>query len=81
MNNKRNFVNLKSMLRFHQYLNVAVCPGDDVNAVPSLFIFKDTGIVLGCQYKEQVLTFSLHIKQKNSLAALQIKENRSSEHK
>lgn len=35
---------------------------DDVNALSILFVFKDTGIVLGCENKEQVFCLTLDKK-------------------
>ena len=33
--------------------------GDDVNALPVLFVLQDAGIVLGCEDEQQVLALTL----------------------
>lgn len=46
------------------HLDVAVGTSDDVNALPVLFVFKDAGIVLGCENEQQVFALTLSKKKK-----------------
>lgn len=41
------------------HLDIAVGPRDDINALTTLLILQDAGVVLRCQDKQQVLVLPL----------------------
>lgn len=41
------------------HLDIAMGTGDDINALPILFILQDAGIVLGCEDEQQIFAFTL----------------------
>lgn len=44
------------------YLDVAMGSCDDVDALPTLLVLQDTGVILSCQDKQQVLVLPLETK-------------------
>lgn len=46
------------------HLDIPVSTGNDVNALPILFIFQDAGVVLGCENEQQVFSLTLGKKKK-----------------
>lgn len=50
------------------HLHIAVSTGNDVNALPILFVLQDAGVVLGCENEQQVLSLTLQLKQNKKIS-------------
>lgn len=55
---------MRTLQKLVTHLDVPVGTSDDVDALPGLFVFKDAGVVLGCENEQQVFALALNNNRK-----------------